>query len=115
MDFSQEKYREMLMSVANTGTETGTDAMTDLLNELGISKSVDKEYKLLIWNDHVNNMIDVIMALYQICHLSPEDAKRVMLEAHEKGKAVVKSGPLSELQIMKKGLNDRNLDATIEE
>lgn len=113
MKFSKDKYREMLLSV--TEIETQTDIMTDLLNELGINTSNNKVYKLLIWNDHVNNMVDVIMALYQICKLSPSDAERVMIEAHEKGKAVVKTGSIEELTIMKKGLNDRNLEATIEQ
>ena len=114
MVYSKEKYQEMLASVQNADTKTDTDLMTNLLNDLGIKNSDNIEHKLIIWNDHVNNMIDVIMALYEICKLSPEDASKVMIEAHNKGKAVVKTGSLDELKIMKQGLNDRNLEATIE-
>ena len=115
MIYSKNKYKEMLSSVINNDVDTKTDIITDLLNDLGIKKSDEIEYKLLIWNDHVNSMIDVIVALFEVCHLSPEDAQKVMLEAHNKGKAVVKRGPLEELKVMKQGLNDRNLEATIEQ
>jgi ATP-dependent Clp protease adaptor protein ClpS len=115
MIYSKTKYIKMLNSVNNADTDTNTEILTDLLNQLGIQNADETEHKLIIWNDHVNNMIDVIMALYEICHLSPEDAQKVMLEAHTKGKAVVKTGSLDELQVMKKGLNDRNLEATIEQ
>ena len=113
MTYSKEKYQEMLASVQNTDTDT--DLMTDLLNDLGIKNADCIEYKLIIWNDHVNNMLDVILALYEICKLTPEQASQVMIEAHNKGKSVVKTGSLGELKIMKQGLNDRNLEATIEQ
>lgn len=114
MTYTRVKYEEMLASVQNADTKTGTDLMADLLNDLGIKNSDNTEYKLIIWNDHVNNMYDVILALYEVCKLSPEDASKVMIEAHNKGRAVVKSGSMGELKIMKQGLNDRNLEATIE-
>lgn len=115
MTFSKQKYDKMMADIISGDVDTKTDIMTDLLNDLGIKKSDDSECKLIIWNDHVNSMIDVIVALYEVCHLSPEDAQRVMLEAHNKGKAVVKTGSMEELKVMKQGLNDRNLEATIEQ
>lgn len=115
MIYSKNKYKEMLLNVINNDVDTKTDIMTDLLNDLGIKKSEDSEYKLIIWNDHVNSMIDVIVALFEVCNLTPEESQRVMLEAHNKGKAVVKKGSLEYLKVMKQGLNDRNLEATIEQ
>jgi ATP-dependent Clp protease adaptor protein ClpS len=119
--FSIDKYNEMLNSIRNeainntSNPDVDTDSITKILQELGIRKSNDIRYQLILWNDHVNNMMDVLVALFEVCKLSSERAMEVMLEAHEKGKAVVKSGPLDELQVMKTGLNDRNLEATIEE
>ena len=95
-------------------SDTGTDELTDLLNDLGIQKSDGDKYKLILWNDHVNDMMYVTVALYEICKLKDEECVRVMLEAHEKGKAVVKTGSEDELMEMKKGLNERNIEATVE-
>jgi ATP-dependent Clp protease adaptor protein ClpS len=98
----------------NVDNDVDTDSITRVLNELGIRSSNDNEYKLILWNDHVNDMISVLVALFEVCKLSNEKCMEIMLEAHEKGKAVVKTGSFDELNVMKTGLNDRNLEATIE-
>jgi ATP-dependent Clp protease adapter protein ClpS len=36
------------------------------------------------------------------------------MEAHNKGKSVVKTGSFDEMMKLKKGLNSRNLEATVE-
>jgi ATP-dependent Clp protease adapter protein ClpS len=95
-------------------TDVDTDNLDEVLNELGISRSKDGEYSLLLWNDDVNDMIHVVLALYEVCQLNNEDAMRVMMEAHNKGKAVAKSGTLEEMNKMKQGLNDRGIEATVE-
>lgn len=112
-----DKYNEMIASVSNqtADADVDTDSITKMLNELGIRGANDNECKLILWNDHVNDMVSVVVALFEVCKLNDEDAIRVMTEAHEKGKAVVKSGSREELEVMKTGLNDRNLEATIEE
>jgi len=122
-NFSLDKYDEMIQTVRNemasnntpSNPDVDTDSITKVLQELGIRSSSDIQYQLILWNDHVNNMMDVAVALWEVCHLSNERCMEVMMEAHEKGRAVVKSGTLEELTIMKDGLNDRNLEATIEE
>lgn len=122
MKYSVDKYNEMLSNIKNqlaenslADTDVDTDSITRVLNELGIRRSNDTEVKLILWNDHVNDMISVVVALYEVCKLSNEKCMEVMMEAHEKGKAVVKTGSYDELAVMKQGLNDRNLEATIEE
>ena len=118
MKYSLEKYNEMIASVCDNQTadaDVDTDSMTKMLNELGIRSSNDTEYKLILWNDHVNDMISVVVALFEVCHLPDDECMKIMYEAHEKGKAIVKTGSKSELEVMKTGLNDRNLEATIEE
>jgi len=120
--FTLDKYDEMLQTIKNemvnntpANPDVDTDSITKILQELGIRASNDIEYKLILWNDHVNNMMDVLVALYDVCKLSPERCQEITIEAHKKGRAVVMSGELEKLQIMKTGLNDRNLEATIEE
>lgn len=95
-------------------SETDTKELTDLLEDLGIEMSSKDKYKLILWNDHVNDMMYVVVALYEVCGLSDKECVRVMLEAHEKGKAVVKTGSEEEMIKLKKGLNKRNLEATVE-
>lgn len=117
MKYHSDKYNKMSSnSISSNLTESDVDtkSITNVLRELGIRHSADNEYKLILWNDHVNNMIDVVVALYEICKLSNEKCAEVMLEAHEKGRAVVKSGDFDELNDMKIELNDRNIEATIE-
>ena len=122
MKYSVDKYKEMLFNIKNqldanslADIDVDTDSITKVLNELGIRGSKDIEGKLILWNDHVNDMISVVVALYEVCKLSNERCMEVMIEAHEKGKAVVKTGSYDELAVLKQGLNDRNLEATIEE
>jgi len=94
--------------------DTDTTHLDEVLNELGISRATKGEYSLLLWNDDVNDMIHVVLALYEICKLENDDAMRVMMEAHNKGKAVAKTGSLEEMNKMKQGLNDRGIEATVE-
>jgi len=101
-------------SVETADIDVDSDSMTELLNELGISVDNEGEYKLILWNDQVNDMLHVVLALYEVCGLNNEDSLRVMMEAHNKGKAVAKSGSMEDMNRMKKGLNDRGIEATVE-
>lgn len=122
MKYSLENYNKMLATVKMelgindlTDVDVDTDSITRVLNELGIRGANDNEMKLVLWNDHVNDMISIVVALFEVCKLSNEKCVEVMMEAHEKGRAVIKTGSFDELNVMKTGLNDRNIEATIEE
>lgn len=121
MKFSENDYIEKITDIKNniSGSiaepDVDVESLTDILNELGIQGAAKENHKLILWNDHVNDMLSVIVALYEICGLSNEEAMAVMMEAHEKGKAVAKKGSFDELKRMKDLLNKRNLEATIEE
>jgi ATP-dependent Clp protease adaptor protein ClpS len=114
--FNKEKYQEMLNDIINStnNIESDTDSITELLEELGIKNSKSDIYNLVLWNDHVNNMMDVILALYEVCQIPSDDCVKFTMEAHNKGKCVIKSGSYDDMYKMKRGLNDRNLEATIE-
>lgn len=101
-------------NLADTDVETDNDSLTRLMNEIGISMSDDNEFKLLIWNDDVNDMLHVVLALYEVCQLNNEDAMRIMMEAHNKGKAIAKSGSQDDMIAMKIALNIRGIEATVE-
>jgi len=118
-EFSKDLYDKMLSSVIVNSNQTevkendvDVDHMTDLFNELGLIKNV--ESKLILWNDHVNNMQDVVIALFEVCKIEGQEAIKIMYEAHTKGRAVAKTGSREEMIIMKNGLNNRNIEATVE-
>jgi len=97
-----------------TEVKTDTESLKKLMEELGISLSSDDVYNLILWNDDVNDMLYVINALSDICELSNDECVIIMLEAHEKGKSVAKSGSYDEMMGMKKSLNSRMINVTVE-
>lgn len=87
--------------------------LNDILTNHGIIFS--GEFNLILHNDSVNDMMHVVVALYEICKLSNEKSMSVMLEAHTKGRSRVKnSSNLDELHSMRLGLERRGLTATLE-
>lgn len=72
-------------------------------------------YNVILWNDDVNDMAEVVMALMTICHLDVQSATNVMLKAHRNGKAVAKTAPLEHAEMYRDGLQGQGLTATIEQ
>jgi ATP-dependent Clp protease adapter protein ClpS len=102
---------DMTLQEVLLGIET-----TELRDTFNDSEShPDGGYSLILWNDDVNNMFDVVLALYEVCKLSHEKCLSAMMEAHTRGKALAKTGGLDEMLDMKTGLNRRGLEATVEE
>jgi ATP-dependent Clp protease adapter protein ClpS len=91
-----------------------TTVKPSILNDFGFENVTEDTYKLLIHNDHVNDMLHVVLSLVAICKLSPEEASSIMMEAHINGKAVAKTGSLEQMNNMKKALNNMNIEATVE-
>ena len=101
-------------NLADTEIDVDNDSLTKLMDEIGIKMSDDEESNLVLYNDDVNDMLHVVLALYEICDLNNEEAMRVMMEAHNKGKAVAKSGSFNNMNAMKVALNVRGIEATVE-
>ena len=59
-------------------------------------------------------MMCVTEALYNICKLNEQDSFAIMLEVHNKGKAVAKSGTEKEMTEMKDALNQKLINAEVE-
>lgn len=88
--------------------------LKDILTYYGITYS--GELNLVLHNDNINDMIHVVVALYEICKLSNERSMAVMMEAHTKGRSLVRnSGDFYELYNMYLGLEKRGLTVTLEE
>jgi ATP-dependent Clp protease adaptor protein ClpS len=91
-----------------------TTVKPSIINELGFDNMTEDVYKLIIHNDHVNDMLHVVLALVAICKLTPDESAAIMMEAHINGKAVAKTGTLELMNNMKMALNDMNIEATVE-
>ena len=101
-------------NLADVETDTDNESLTELLNEIGIKTSDDNDSSLILHNDDVNDMMHVALALYEICKINSEEAMRIMMEAHDKGKSVAKTGSFDNMNAMKVALNQRGIEATVE-
>ena len=88
------------------------DELNDILTDLGISYS--EKYNLILYNDNINNMIHVVVALYEVCKLSNDNCIQVMMEAHIIGRAIVLTDELEKVLDLKNGLDKRGLTISIE-
>jgi ATP-dependent Clp protease adaptor protein ClpS len=72
-------------------------------------------YAVILHNDDVNPMDFVVQALLKsVPDLSQEDAVRIMLEAHNEGKAVVIVCPLEPAELYRDRIRSFTLGCTIE-
>ena len=82
---------------------------SDLLTE------IEPPYHLQVWNDQVNTFDWVIDTLIQICGHSKEQAEQCAMLIHFKGKYAVKKGSYEDLKPQCEAINDRNIQATVEQ
>ena len=72
-------------------------------------------YAVILHNDDVNEMTFVARALLKsVPELSQEDAVRVMLEAHNTGKALVIVCPLERAELYRDRIRSFSIGCTIE-
>ena len=84
----------------------------EIMESLGITFS--EEFNLILHNDHINEMLHVVLAINNVCKLSIEKASSVMMEAHTKGRAIVRNGNIDDLHNMRLRLEKLGLTATLE-
>lgn len=70
--------------------------------------------QLIVYNDDFNTFDWVIQCFMEVCHHTQEQSEQLSLLVHFKGKATVKTGPLSVVRPMKDALVERGLSAVIE-
>jgi ATP-dependent Clp protease adaptor protein ClpS len=70
--------------------------------------------QLIVYNDDFNTFDWVIQCFMEVCHHTQEQSEQLSLLVHFKGKATVKTGPLSVVKPMKDALVERGLSAVIE-
>ena len=96
-------------------TKEKNKTLDDILKDCGISKSNQKENRLILWNDDVNSFEWVILCLVSLIGFTYEKAEKTAWNVHLKGLDVIKVGSKEQLLPYKKLLEERGLTVTIEE
>lgn len=74
----------------------------------------DRPWVVVVWNDPINLMSYVSYVFQKLFGYSKEKADRLMLDVHEKGRAVVTQGSRSEAERDVHRLHGHGLWATME-
>jgi ATP-dependent Clp protease adaptor protein ClpS len=74
----------------------------------------DHPWVVIVWNDPVNLMSYVTFVLQKLFGYSHEKATELMLDVHEKGKAVVANGAREQAEMHVFRLHEHGLWATME-
>ena len=93
------------MSIAPAGL-SHTDIEQDI--------SPDRPWITLVWNDPVNLMSYVTYVFQTYFGYSLEKAQQLMLDVHQKGKAVVSTGPREKMERDTEAMQGYGLWATLQ-
>lgn len=74
----------------------------------------DRPWVTIVWNDPVNLMSYVTWVLQKLFGYSRQEAERLMLDVHHKGKAVVSSGARERMEYNASQLHGHGLWATVD-
>ncbi len=77
--------------------------------------SRDRPWVVLVWNDPINLMSYVTYVFQKLFGYSTEKATALMLDVHEKGRAVVSNGPREKAEIDVFRLHEHGLWATMQQ
>jgi ATP-dependent Clp protease adaptor protein ClpS len=80
-----------------------------------VDPETDLPWQVIVWNDPINLMSYVTFVLQKLFGYSNEKATRLMLDVHEKGKAVVSSGTREKAELDVFRLHEHGLWATMEQ
>ncbi|MFT5222106.1 MAG: ATP-dependent Clp protease adaptor protein ClpS [Glaciecola sp.] len=94
-----------------SGSSTPTpvrDPLTEEVTELG------QPWDVLVWDDPVNLMSYVVYVLRKVFNFDEPMARKLMLEVHEQGRALVASESRDEAQRHLEQLHGHGLNATMQ-
>jgi ATP-dependent Clp protease adaptor protein ClpS len=76
---------------------------------------IDRPWIVLVWNDPINLMSYVTYVLQKVFGYSNEKAESLMLDVHEKGRAVVSNGSKEKAELDVFRLHEHGLWATMQQ
>lgn len=83
----------------------------DLDEDLG----TERPWIVLVWNDPINTMDYVTLVFQKLFGYSRQKAETLMLDVHEKGRAVVSTGKREKAEIDVLRLHEHGLWATMQQ
>jgi ATP-dependent Clp protease adaptor protein ClpS len=104
------------MAAPATKTDTATaspETATAPDIEVDEESAADRPWVTIVWNDPVNLMSYVTYVLQKLFGYSKEKAEKLMLDVHNKGKAVVSSGQRERMEHDASQLHGYGLWATV--
>ena len=84
------------------------------LTDLAEESDLDRPWITLVWNDPVNLMSYVTYVFQSYFGYSREKAEKLMLDVHQKGRAVVSTGPREKMEHDTEALQGFGLWATFQ-
>jgi len=82
--------------------------------DVGDVTEEDRPWIVLVWNDPINLMSYVTFVFQKLFGYSKAKADKLMLDVHEKGRAVVSSGPREKAELDVFRLHEHGLWATMQ-
>ena len=83
--------------------------------KVDITVDLDTPWVVIVWNDPINLMSYVTFVLQKLFGFSNEKATKLMLDVHEKGKAVVSTGTREKAELDVFRLHEHGLWATMQQ
>ena len=83
--------------------------------DVGQESETEMPWVVLVWNDPINLMSYVTFVLQKLFGYSLEKAQAMMLDVHEKGRAVVSSGSKEKAELDVFRLHEHGLWATMQQ
>lgn len=81
---------------------------------IGLEVDTDSPWVVLVWNDPINLMSYVTFVFQKLFGYSVEKATELMLDVHEKGRAVVSTGTKEKAEADVARLHEHGLWATMQ-
>lgn len=98
----------------SVGSVTET-AFPDVDQRTDTDQSTDRPWVVIVWNDPINLMSYVSFVFRKLFGYSKEKADSLMLDVHEKGRAVVSSGAREKAEMDVFRLHEHGLWATMQQ
>lgn len=92
-----------------------TAPVGDIETILDQDTTSDRPWLVIVWNDPINLMSFVTLVLQKLFGYSKEKATAMMLDIHNKGRAVVSSGTRERAELDVYRLHEHGLWATMEQ
>jgi ATP-dependent Clp protease adaptor protein ClpS len=97
-------------------SSTPVEAPTEIRSPTGeVDVTPDRPWIVLVWNDPINLMSYVTFVFQKLFGYSLEKATSLMLDVHEKGRAVVSNGPREKAEVDVLRLHEYGLWATMQQ